>query len=427
MSTVGILSAMDFWEEWLDHLEVSFEDFETQLMGSFMFGYAEALSRAGLRTAFMLFTRRETGRHRAVHAPTGAVIRYLPPLRAYSQLEGLLARPRLRERWAAKAVGRHVLPYLATSVGPLARALREERCDAVIHQEYECARYDTVASLARVLGIPIFPSFHAGFPRSRLERLLHPITVPLATGLIVSSRAEFERVQSKYGISEARIARIPNPIDLDVWRPEDRAQARAALAIPAEATVVVWHGALYLEIKGLDLLIDAWGRLTGDRPDRDLRLLLVGGGIDGPELARRIRASGAPGIQFVNCFVHDRSELRKHLSAADLYAFASRTEGYPNALLEAMACGLPLVATAIAGVPDIVGEGPSAGGLLVPPEDVGLLVEAMARLIDDPELRTRLGRQARLRVDERFSLDTVGAQLRDFLAIPARHEPVASS
>ncbi len=406
--TVAILPAMDFWEEWIDHLGVSFEEFEEQLMGSFIFSYAQALSRAGWRTVLMLFTRRASGR--SIHAPTGSVIRYLPPMKPYTPLERILARPRLRDRRLPGMIAWHVLPYLATSIIPLARALREEKCDAIIHQEYECARYDVVAPLARALRIPIYPSFHAGFPRSRFEQVLHPLTVPLASGLIVSAEAEALRVAVKHRVPPGKVARIPNPIDLRAWRPADRVRARAALGLPDTATVVAWHGAVYLDIKGLDLLLEAWARVTSARPGENLHLLLVGGGRDGPDVRALIGRSDAPNVHFEDRFLHDRAELRQRLAAADVYAFASRTEGYPNSLLEAMACGLPLVATDIAGIPDIVGRGASAGGLLVPPADVGALAEALGRLIDDPDLRKQLSEQARQRVSNEFSLDTVGAQ-----------------
>jgi starch synthase len=145
-------------------------------------------------------------------------------------------------------------------------------------------------------------------------------------------------------------------------------------------------------------------------------LFIIGGGADAPRLRGLIEERRARGITHHDRWVHDRDDLRRRLSAADLYAFPSRSEGFPNALIEAMACGLPIVATDIAGIPDIVGRGSAAGGILVPPGDPTALAGEIGRLIDDVELRGRLGRAARLRVGEHFSLDAVGAELKNFLS-----------
>jgi len=389
---------------------MSLVELEHELMGSWMFGYAQALASAGIRTVFAFVTARVRELRRRVHEPTGAVIWYLPAPRSYLRLRVVGAT-------------RDLLPYLATPARDLTRVLRAEQCGAVICQEYECPRFDLAVVLGRSRGIPVFGSFHAGDRRSRVEPLLRPVTVRACAGLIISAAAEAARAQRAYGISSARIARIPNPIDEAVWRPGDCEIARAALGVPAAATVVVWHGAVYLDIKGLDVLLEAWASVTDARPDTDLRLVLVGGGADAPCLRRLIEHLGVRGVTFHDRWIHDRETLRLHLCAADLYALPSRSEGYPNAVLEAMAVGLPVVASEIAGVPDMVGRGSAAGGLLVPPGDARALTAALGRLIDDPTLRAALADQARRRVDARFSLDAVGAQLREFLLARGMRPP----
>lgn len=383
-------------------------------MGSWIFGYADALARVGVRSVFVFVTRQTTTPERTQHAPTGAAIWRLPVPRVYSLVRGGLDGGFASSSGAAP-VTRDLAPYLATPLVALARVLRSERCGAVICQEYECPRFDVAVLLGRMLGIPVFPSFHGGDRRSRLERLLHPVTVRACAGVIISAAAEASRVQRLYGVPDSKLARIPNPIDLDVWRPEDRSRARAILGVSQSSIVAAWHGGVYLEAKGLDLLVEAWDRVTSERPDDDLQLFLLGGGADGHRLKQLIEARGVPGVRFLDRWIHDRDQLRSHLSAADFYVFPSRNEGFPNALLEAMACGLPVIATDIAGVPDIVGCGSRAGGVLIRPNDARALAEAIGEFVDDEPRRLELARRARLRVDERFSLDVVGRRLRDFL------------
>jgi starch synthase len=411
---VAIIHSSDLIEDWLDHLDLSLQDLTEKLMGSWTFGYAAALSRADVGSILVLITRRVDRPERRVHEPTGAVIWLLPPPRAYSLVDDALASPRLRASRLARAIRQHVVPYLATPFLPLARVLRADGCRAIVCQEYECPRFDVLVPIGRLIGLPVFPCYHAGDGRSGFEGLLHPITMRACAGVIVSADFEASRVQRAYRVPTDKLARIPNPLDHDVWKPEDRDQAREKLGIPADALVAIWHGAVYLPAKGLDVLAAAWKRVTRSRPGRDLRLVLVGGGADTRTFARLVVESALPGVTLPEGWVHDRNRLRRYLSAADLYVFSSRWEGYPNALLEAMACGLPVVATEIAGVPDIVGQGDDAGGLLVPPDDPKSLSDAVGQLLDNADLRRKLARRARLRIDDRFSLDVVGAQMRDF-------------
>ena len=103
--------------------------------------------------------------------------------------------------------------------------------------------------------------------------------------------------------------------------------------------------------------------------------------------------------------------MRSILSAADVYAFPSRHEGLPVSPLEAMACGLPVVGADATGVADVVG----GAGVIVPRDEVDSFADALAALLADDERRADLGRRARRRVEEHFSLEAVGAQLRAFL------------
>jgi glycosyltransferase involved in cell wall biosynthesis len=145
-----------------------------------------------------------------------------------------------------------------------------------------------------------------------------------------------------------------------------------------------------------------------------LRLVLVGTGNDANELSTRIKELGLEGVTWNNEFVLERSVLRTYLSSADVYAFPSNHEGFPVAPIEAMACGLPVVATDASGIPDILEEGEDSGGIVVPRGDVNAFAAALGRMLDADEWRDKLSRRARQRVETRFSLDAVGAQLRQF-------------
>jgi starch synthase len=151
-----------------------------------------------------------------------------------------------------------------------------------------------------------------------------------------------------------------------------------------------------------------------------LLLLLVGTGRDAGELRRLLAASRLGNVRWIDRYVHDRELLARYLSAADVYAFPSRHEGFAVATLEAMACGLPVVAADAPGVADLLEGGERSGGIVVPRADAAALAAALGRLLDDQPWSRRLGERARRHVEQRFSLERVGAELRALLSAPGR-------
>lgn len=409
--TVALLPWGDVFVDFLDRLGVSFDELREEFVGSWLFGYAAALTSAGVRPLLVCPTSRVDAPAVTTHQPTGAELHFLPTSRAYAALRARRLDGRLEGRLAPGAVGRavatHVAPYLGTPVRALSALLRREGCAALLCQEYEDPRFDVCVAVGRRARVPVFATFQgADYRLSRLERPLRPWSIRASAGLVVGARRELGRVRAEYGVPERKLAHIVNPVDTGVWRRDGGPAARRDLGIPEEALVVAWHGQVQLRRKGLDVLLDAWATLEdGDRR----HLVLVGSGEDAAELARRARA--ARGVHVVDEWVQDRARMRALLSAADVYAFPSRHEGLPVAPVEAMACGLPVVGADASGVEDVVGD----TGLVVPRGDAEALAAALRRLLEDGDLRAGLGRRARARVEERFALEPVGAALRAFL------------
>jgi starch synthase len=425
--TVALLPWGHVIEDFLDGIGVSFDSFRDEMAGGWLFGYVEALKRAGIRTVIVCVSGRERpGWY--THRPTGAPLRVLPVTASYRLLRPLMRDPygwsfermfgpRRSPRRLLRLV-RAIAPYLPTPPGRLGLTLRTAGCSAVLCQEYEYPRFDVCVLLGRLLGLPVFATFQGGdFQLSRLERLLRPRTLRACAGVVVPTSGEAARIEERYALPPDRVARVLNPIDLSLWRRLDRAEARASLGLPAEAGIVMWHGRVEMQHKGLDVLLDAWRRLREARPDR--RLLLVGSGTDAGWLRAELADGGHRGVHWVEEYVVARAPMRRYLSAADVYAFPSRLEGLPVAPVEAMACGLPVVAANAPGAADILEQGERHGGVLVPVGDAGALAAALERVLADPPLAAQLGRRGRERVESSFSVEAVGAQLRDFLAVRA--------
>jgi glycosyltransferase involved in cell wall biosynthesis len=406
-------------EDFLDRNGLTLADFCRETTSGWMFGYVDALRAAGVRTVIVGMSREE---HvvRTIHRPTGTEIRLLPVPRAYRGLRAKMGDPMQRTvaqgyRRPFAVLAREALPFIATPVGLLARELKRDHCDAILCQEYEFPRFDVCVLIARVLRLPVFATFQGGdYQRWRIERATRPLAMRFARGFVIGSSVEASRVRERYSVPAERIAGIPNPIDLETWRPGDRLQARQKLGIAADARVVAWHGRIDLWQKGLDVLADAWERVCRGRAGVDLTLLLVGGGPDVEDLRARLKCHDVGNVVWIDHYVYEPSVIAGLLAAADVYAFASRHEGFPVALLEAMACGLPVITTDVGGIRDVFVEREQSGGVLVPPEDADQFAVELGHLIDSPGSRRQMGERARRRAED-FGAGRVGEQLRDFI------------
>jgi glycosyltransferase involved in cell wall biosynthesis len=205
-------------------------------------------------------------------------------------------------------------------------------------------------------------------------------------------RASIQRV---YGYPDPPL--IPNGIPTDEYAPDSdtRAQWRQAHGIEPRATVVTHIGRFSVQ-KNHALLIEAFAQVRADAP---LYLLLVGGG----ELENAVREQVAGlGLQERVRFLGIRADVADILRASDVFVLSSRWEGNPMSVMEAMAAGLPVVSTAVGGVPELVREGET--GLLVPSEDAGALARALQALVDDPARRAAMGTAARRHAVAHFDI-----------------------
>jgi glycosyltransferase involved in cell wall biosynthesis len=427
---VALLPWGNVIEDWLVTTGLSLESFLTDFTGSWMFGYADALRRSGVQTVIVCFSSEVSDPRHVAHPPSGATIVVLPAPWIFKLLRRVMRDP-------YGATVRHVFgesrgwyrllapmlfllkeaaPYLSIRPLVLRRELRRQRCNAILCQEYESPRFDVCVVIGRAMGLPVFASFQGGdYQVGKLERLIRPLTIRRAHGLVIAAQRELERVKERYGLASKKLAHIANPIDLDVWKPGDRHEARKLLSIPANARVVAWHGRVSIGQKALDVLLDAWQLVRSREQMSPLRLLLVGSGQDAGELRQKIQAIGEDDIVWIDQFISDRATVAQYLSAADVYVFPSRHEGFAVALIEAMGCGLPVVATDANGVQDVLGGGEVDGGVVVPRDDPQALAQALGRVLGDDLLGRKLGQQARERVEECCSQEAVGRRLARFL------------
>jgi len=208
----------------------------------------------------------------------------------------------------------------------------------------------------------------------------------------------------EFGLGAIPRHRIPNGVDLTLFAPvaaDERRALRARLGLPQDRVLCAFIGRLTPQ-KDPDLLLQAWamGRWS------QAHLVLVG---DGP-LRSRLEASVSSGPRKEQVtFTGAIADVSRYLKAADLLVLPSRAEGMSNVILEAMACGLPVVATDVPGNHEVLGEDGKAG-LLVPVDTPAALAQAIESLVASPDLRRELGASAQARALERFDIQRIGAQ-----------------
>lgn len=187
-----------------------------------------------------------------------------------------------------------------------------------------------------------------------------------------------------------RVTTLHHGVDRDQVRAAaaPRAETRAALGIPDEHVVAV-QVANYRTEKAHEVLVDAAERL---RRRDDLTFLLVGQGPRQEEITALVRARGLEDRVRILGF---RTDVASLLAAGDALVLSSDHEGLPVAVMEALALGVPVVSTAVGGIPEAIDH--EVEGLLVPPRDPAALAAAVARIADDGALRGRLGTAARAR------------------------------
>jgi glycosyltransferase involved in cell wall biosynthesis len=324
----------------------------------------------------------------------------------------------------AAAAGLEVIvePALRTPIDPRSDMRALHALDALLRRgEFDVAHTHTAKAgavgrvAARRARVPRIVHTYHGFPfhefqsRGRrgayvaVERRLGRITdVALCVGTGVAVEAVRrgliapERVRT-IGVS----VDCPPGTDLPAHAPEARDRARRALGLPAGVAVVGAVGRLAYQKAPEDFLA-AMGRLG--RPD------VVGVWVGGGELAGHV--SRLVGLQQAGRVVlaGERTDVPEILPAFDVFALPSRYEGLPTAVVEAMVCGVPVVATAVNAVADVVVPGET--GLLVPPRRPDLMAAAVRYLLDRPEVAARMARSARARLGDRFGKPA----LRDALA-----------
>lgn len=270
-----------------------------------------------------------------------------------------------------------------TLVPRLARALRA--CGAQVVHTHNPLPLIYGAPAARLVGARAIHTKHGVNPGSRGHRMLRRAAAQLVHAFVAVSDTTEAQAREQRDAPLSRLRTIPNGIRLDRYAPDPvaRMDVRAELGL-ADAWVVGTVGRLD-QYKNQALLVRAMAPLLGE----DVRLVIVGDGDNRAEVEAAVRALPDPSRVVLT---GRRMDVPRLVHAFDVFALSSKTEGLPLVVPEAMAAGLPIVTTAVGGLPSVIDEGIT--GMLVPVDEAALRA-ALSKLARDRPLAKRLGIKAR--------------------------------
>ncbi|MGP8060343.1 MAG: glycosyltransferase family 4 protein [Acidimicrobiales bacterium] len=208
--------------------------------------------------------------------------------------------------------------------------------------------------------------------------------------IVTVSQSSRDDIAAQMGVAPEKMTVVPVGVDTDVYRPFDDVEPVAGRLMVTTSSDV--------PMKGLVPLLEAVAKL---RTERDVELVVIGKPRPGGRVDRALERLGLRGVVRCVSGISDE-ELARLYGEAEVAVCPSLYEGFSLPTVEAMACGVPVVATTGGALPEVVGRD-NETGLLVPPDDPGALAAAIGRLLDDPGLRARLGAAGRERVLGRFT------------------------
>lgn len=261
----------------------------------------------------------------------------------------------------------------------------------LLHAHFATEATAMAIELATDHRIPFTFTAH-GYDIHRKAPLDFGARAAVAKAVVTVSQANADYIARTFGVPPSHIRIIPCGVDTERFQPG------GANGFMAETPLMVCV-ARQVAVKNLGLLLDACSLLA--KRGTKFRCVLVGDGPCRTQLEeKRARLGLGEFVEMPGAM--EQGEVLKWWRQATVGVLTSENEGMPVSLMEAAACGVPVAATAVGGVPELIEDG--ATGVLVPSNDAGALAAALQRLLDEPDLRARLGTAARQRAEEKFSV-----------------------
>lgn len=305
----------------------------------------------------------------------------------------------------------------------LVQILKEHNVDVLHCHGHKATVYGAIA--ATLAGTPVVLAHVHGLGRSRnLRRRLTNLLLfqRIQRIICVAHTVKEDVLRSNWRLPAEKVAVLENSVDYQRFADVSisKTDAKQRLGVPAEAFVFGTVGRL-APTKGLPYLIEAFGKVKKQKPSA--HLVLLG---DGPCRAELEQQASSIACHDSVHFLGHRSNIEQLIRGMDVFVLSSVAEGMPRAILEVMAAGIPCIATAVGGIPEIMSS-PDVGRL-VPPKDAAALAEAMMSFANAPAQHLiSLAEKARERVHSHFSHDVITKKLGDIYESEISHYYVSQN
>lgn len=315
----------------------------------------------------------------------------------------------------------HTVGRFPLDIASLVRIYKQERAEVV---QLNGLMNPHAAIAARIAGVPVVWQILDTRTPMRLRHVMKPILTSLST-VVMPVGHEVARVHPGVKTFGERMVMFYPPVDTDKFLPDQPSTLRTELGIAAGDPVVGVVGNVNPQ-KGHEYFVQA--AILAKQQVPDVRFVITGQIKDnhGEYFRGLVVAAESGGLELGRdiFFLNARSDVPNVLNALDVFALASvpNSEGTPTAILEAMAAGLPIVASKVGSVPEVVAEGEN--GYLVPSQDASAMADRFVELIKDEDLSKRMGAASRNRAVREFGLDKcVNAHVRAYYMAAGREIP----
>jgi glycosyltransferase involved in cell wall biosynthesis len=284
--------------------------------------------------------------------------------------------------------------FYFASIYPFVRRLRREFRFDLIDAHFGYPDGVAAALLGRALGCPVVMTLRGNeveLESSLLRRA--QLRWALQTTRVITVSEHLRQLATKLGVPRERVRVIANGVDAGLFRPRDQHAARARLGLPAQRPVLISVGG-FVERKGHERVLDLLPELQRSLPGLLYIVMGTAGGGESRLAAVERRARGMSGSVRIEV-ARPHEEIPVWLNAADVFCLATAREGCCNAVLEALACGLPVVTTRVGGNAEIVRDG--VDGFLVPYFDAPAFATAIRKAFEHPWDRQAIAQQAAMR------------------------------
>ncbi len=309
--------------------------------------------------------------------------------------------PQFLDVIAADGLATHTFPvksaYDPAAISSLRKYLRDNMINILCTHDYRTHLIGFLAARGSNARWIVFSrGWTAENPKIKMFNLLDKIIVRFARHIVAVSDSQAKRLNRIF-IPRNKISVVHNAIDPDKFKDHPPVDLKARFGFPADSVICISGGRFSPE-KGQIFLAEAAVRAIGE--NRSLRFIIFG---DGPQLEIIKNAVARLGqLSHIYCPGFE-SDLIGCLKGADMLVNPSLSEGLPNIVLEAMALMIPVVATGVGGVPELITDGQN--GLLISPADIESLADAILRMAGQPDLRHKIRLAAHQTINERFSFE----------------------